>query len=296
MHLGSGVSVSGEDFSRLVRVVWAAMMTRKMMILIAAVLAPLAFSGATADITRSWVRRWIEFTAAMIVSKLLLVIILSVGVSILNGAGQDGNGPTQAFTQLAAGSLILLTGRLAPWIAIRMFHFAGDTLYSAPATVAQGSAGARSIVAAPQKVSSAQWQARSLASTLRGRPAWGGGPAGPGRAQVGQQTNVAGAPARQPQARQWPPTPRPPRKATPRLRPRLVRVLVFRPARAALFRAHPVPPGLVLAARFRAVPFRAVPFRAGPVQARLVRAAPLRVQSLQLWRTRQAWSPVNGPP
>ena len=34
--------------------VWAAMMTRKMMILIAAVLAPLAFSGATADITRSF--------------------------------------------------------------------------------------------------------------------------------------------------------------------------------------------------------------------------------------------------
>ena len=65
--------------------VWAAMMTRKMMILIAAVLAPLAFSGATADITRSWVRRWIEFVAAMIVSKLLLVIILSVGVSVLNG-------------------------------------------------------------------------------------------------------------------------------------------------------------------------------------------------------------------
>ena len=65
--------------------VWAAMMTRKMMILIAAVLAPLAFSGAAADITRSWVRRWIEFVAAMIVSKLLLVIILSVGVSVLNG-------------------------------------------------------------------------------------------------------------------------------------------------------------------------------------------------------------------
>jgi type IV secretion system protein TrbL len=170
-------------------VVWAAMMTRKMMVLIAAVLAPLAFSGATADITRSWVRRWIEFVAAMIVSKLLLVIILSVGVSVLDGAGQAGSGPTQVFTQLSAGSLILLMGGLAPWVAIRMFHFAGDTLYAAHATAAQGSAGAHSVVAAPHKVSSVQWQARSLTSSMRGHPAWGGA-AGSG------QSGIAGGPVR----------------------------------------------------------------------------------------------------
>jgi type IV secretion system protein TrbL len=175
--------------------VWAAMMTRKMMILIAAVLAPLAFSGATADITRSWVRRWIEFIAAMIVSKLLLVIILSVGVSVLDGAGQAGSGPTQVFTQLSAGSLILVMGGLAPWVAIRMFHFAGDTLYAAHATAAQGSAGARSVVAVPRKVSSAEWQARSLTSSMRGYSAWGRGPAG-GRIALPQQSNVTGAPVR----------------------------------------------------------------------------------------------------
>ena len=167
--------------------VWAAMMTRKMMLLIAAVLAPLAFSGATADITRSWVRRWIEFVAAMIVSKLLLVIILSVGVSVLNGAGQAGSEPTQVFTQLSAGSLILLMGGLAPWVAIRMFHFAGDSLYAAHATAAQGSAGARSIVAAPRKVSSVQSQARSLTSSMRGHTAWGGG-----QISLPQQSSISG--------------------------------------------------------------------------------------------------------
>jgi type IV secretion system protein TrbL len=176
--------------------VWAAMMTRKMMILIAAVLAPLAFSGATADITRSWVRRWIEFVAAMIVSKLLLVIILSVGVSVLNGAGQAGSGPTQVFTQLSAGCLILLMGGLAPWVAIRMFHFAGDTLYAAHATAAQGSAGARSVVAAPRKVSSAQWQARSLMSSTRGHTAWGSGAGGSGQTPPAQQSGITGGPAR----------------------------------------------------------------------------------------------------
>jgi type IV secretion system protein TrbL len=172
--------------------VWAAMMTRKMMILIAAVLAPLAFSGATADITRSWVRRWVEFVAAMIASKLLLVIILSVGVSVLDGAGQAGSGPTQTFTQLSAGSLILLMGGLSPWVAIRMFHFAGDTLYAAHATAAQGSAGARSVVAAPRKVTSVQSQARLLTSSMSGQTAWGGGPA---RVSLPQRSSTASASA-----------------------------------------------------------------------------------------------------
>ena len=73
-------------------IVWAAMMIRKLMIIVAAVLSPFAFAGAAADISRAWVRRWIEFVAAMIVSKLLLVIILSVGITILEGAGAGNDG------------------------------------------------------------------------------------------------------------------------------------------------------------------------------------------------------------
>lgn len=145
-------------------VVWAAMMIRKLMLIVAAVLAPLAFAGATADFTRAWVRRWIELVAAMIVSKLLLVIMLTIGVAVLNGAGQSGAGVGQTVTQLAGGSLILLLGGLAPWVAIRMFHFAGDTLHSAHATARQASVGAQTLVSAPQKVSAIQAQGRALAS------------------------------------------------------------------------------------------------------------------------------------
>ena len=136
-------------------VVWAAMMIRKLMIIVAAVMTPLAFSGATADVTRGWVRRWIEFTAAMIASKLLLVIILMVGVSVLEGAGRvTGAGLGQDVTQLATGALLLLMGGFAPWIAIKMFHFAGDSLQAAHAYAAQAPTGARSVIAAPQKVNS----------------------------------------------------------------------------------------------------------------------------------------------
>ena len=162
-------------------VVWAAMMIRKLMILLAAVLAPLAFAGATADFTRGWVRKWIEFTAAMIASKLLLVISLSLGVSILNGAGQSGTGEGQTATQLIGGSLILLLGGLSPWAAIRMFHFAGDSLYAAHSVARQSGAGAQSIISGPQKVAALQGQARALSAGFGSRGGSGGGWGGGGR-------------------------------------------------------------------------------------------------------------------
>ena len=163
------------------------MMIRKLVLLIAAVLAPLAFAGATADITRAWVRRWIEFVAAMVVSKLLLVIILSIGITVLDGAGQSGDAPTQAGTQLAGGALILLMGGLAPWVAIRMFTFAGDALTAAHATAGQAASGARSMVAAPQKASYLQWQARTLMPSGRRSASSGGGmpPPRPAAGQLG---------------------------------------------------------------------------------------------------------------
>jgi type IV secretion system protein TrbL len=112
-----------------VAVVWAALMIRKMLVIIAAVLTPLAFSGATADITASWVRKWIEFMAAMIASKLLLVIIFMIGVTVSQGAGMSAQpGPGQQLTQIATGSLILLLAGFAPWAAIKMFHFTGCAL------------------------------------------------------------------------------------------------------------------------------------------------------------------------
>jgi len=157
-------------------VVWAAMMIRKMMIIIAAVLTPLAFSGATADITRGWVRKWIEFMAAMIASKLLLVIILMIGVSVIDGAGISAHpGPGQQLTQLATGSLILLLGGFAPWAAIKMFHFTGDALHNAHTSVVAAPSGARTVLAAPQKLNVMHSQAShglaKLSSTRDGSPA-----------------------------------------------------------------------------------------------------------------------------
>jgi type IV secretion system protein TrbL len=152
-----------------VAVVWGAMMIRKMLVIIAAVLTPLAFSGATADITAGWVRRWIEFMAAMIASKLLLVIIFMIGVSVIDGAAMTAQpGPGQQLTQMATGSLILLLAGFAPWAAIKMFHFTGDALHTAHATALTAPNGARTVLGAPQKVNVMHSQASQAAAKFSG--------------------------------------------------------------------------------------------------------------------------------
>ena len=152
-----------------VAVVWGAMVIRKMLVIIAAVLTPLAFSGATADITAGWVRKWIEFMAAMIASKLLLVIIFMIGVSVMEGAAMTAQpGPGQQLTQIATGSLILLLAGFAPWAAIKMFHFTGDALHSAHATAMTAPNGARTVLSAPQKVNVMHSQASHAAAKISG--------------------------------------------------------------------------------------------------------------------------------
>jgi type IV secretion system protein TrbL len=138
-------------------VVWVALMIRKMLIIVSAVFAPIAFSGAASDVSRSWVRRWIEFTLALVFSKLILVIIFMIGLSVLNDAGHTtsagGGHATQAITNLVVGALTLLLAGFAPWIAIKMVHFAGDSFHAVHAQAATVSAGAQTVVSAPQKVS-----------------------------------------------------------------------------------------------------------------------------------------------
>jgi type IV secretion system protein TrbL len=152
-----------------VAVVWGAMMIRKMLVIITAVLTPLAFFGATADITAGWVRRWIEFMAAMIASKLLLVIIFMIGVSVIQGAAMTAQpGPGQQLTQIATGSLILLLAGFAPWAAIKMFHFTGDALHTAHATATAAPSGARAVLNAPQKVNVMHSQASHAAAKFSG--------------------------------------------------------------------------------------------------------------------------------
>lgn len=108
-------------------IVYFALVVRKVLIVVTAVFAPLAFAGSLADITVSWTRRWIETTVALIVSKLILILIFIVGYGILiEGVGQAGSGTTQKVTQVISGVLVLFLAGFAPWSALKIVHFTGE--------------------------------------------------------------------------------------------------------------------------------------------------------------------------
>jgi len=125
-------------------IVWGALVVRKVLIVVTAVFAPLAFAGSLADITVSWTRRWIETTVALIFSKLVLVLVFVAGYGILiDGVGQAGSGGTQKVTQVISGILVLLLAGFAPWLALKLVHFTGEhahQLHSLGASAVGGAA------------------------------------------------------------------------------------------------------------------------------------------------------------
>lgn len=136
-----------------VGMVWVALVVRKLLLIISAVFAPVAFAGSLADVTVGWTRKWIEYTVALAFSKVILVIIFVVGLGVLdNNVGGAGAGVTQQVTQVATGLLILAVAGFAPWAAIRIVHFAGNSFADVHAHGLAVVTGAQKAVAAPQKL------------------------------------------------------------------------------------------------------------------------------------------------
>ncbi len=183
-------------------VVWAALVVRKLLIVVSAVFAPLAFAGRLSDITVSWTKRWIETMVALILSKLVLVIIFVVGLGILTqGVGQAGTGTTQAITQVVSGILVLSLAGFAPWLALKLVHFSGDQFHQLHALAGTATSGARSAAAAPQKA--AAWKSSAAgfgvsATRIGGGGSGGGAPAAsgmPGSPGKGSQSPSPPSPA-----------------------------------------------------------------------------------------------------
>jgi len=186
--------------------IWFAMTIRKLLIIIAAVFAPIAFAGALADVTTGWVKKWVEGMLALVFSKLILVIILITGYfALVKGVGTPVNStyqaaaaagathPTVALTQLAVGGLILMMAAFSPWIALKTVHFAGDHMAQVHAHAQSATAGAQTAVAAPQKIGGV---ASSAAGAVGGAGASMKAPGAAGAAGApGGADGPAGAPS-----------------------------------------------------------------------------------------------------
>jgi hypothetical protein len=186
-----------------VLIVWAALMIRKVLIVVSAVFAPLAFAGSLADITVSWTRKWIEVVVALIVSKLVLVLIFVIGLGMLvDGVGQAGNGATQRTTQTVSALLVLALAGFAPWLALKLVHWSGDQFHHLHALATTSASGAQKVARTPQKVQSvavAAFGGGAGAATSGGGVAASGGGAAAAPARPGG-TPSSGSPSLAPVA------------------------------------------------------------------------------------------------
>jgi len=181
-----------------VAVVWFALVVRKMLIIITAIFAPLAFAGGAADVSRGWVRKWLEAMLALVFSKLILILIFVIGLGVLGGMGSPTNARgLSGITNDVTGLLILLVAGLSPWMALKLVHFTGDHMATVAGSASHVTSGASSIVGAPQKMASMKWAAQSLGGTQQkaGAPMGRGVPMTPtaSGASGGATTAASGA-------------------------------------------------------------------------------------------------------
>ncbi|MBW4030110.1 MAG: hypothetical protein HIU57_05445 [Acidobacteria bacterium] len=149
-----------------VAVVWFALVVRKMLIIITAIFAPLAFAGGVADLSRGWVRKWLEAMLALVFSKLILILIFVIGLGVLGGMGSPTNAVgLSRITGDITGLLILLVAGLSPWMALKLVHFTGEHMATLAGSATHATSGASRIVSAPQKVASMRSTAQNFATT-----------------------------------------------------------------------------------------------------------------------------------
>ena len=109
-------------------IVWLSLLVRKALLLVAIVLAPLAFSGASWDATKGWISKWAMFVIALIVSKLVLVVMFLVAITQVS-APIDGD--LSSVADPIAGIVLMAMAAFAPYLTYKFLSFVGFDMYHA---------------------------------------------------------------------------------------------------------------------------------------------------------------------
>lgn len=119
---------------------WCVMMLRKVGILVLVTLAIFAGSGGGWEHARRWRRGWIEATATLVLSKLLMTVIFVLGIAAMgNTQAKDG---IAAFADVMSGIIIMVLVLMCPFATFRFVHWAsegtdGESLHRAGGAGAQ---------------------------------------------------------------------------------------------------------------------------------------------------------------
>ncbi|MFI9787304.1 ATP-binding protein [Kitasatospora sp. NPDC051984] len=103
---------------------WGTMVLRKVAILVLVTLAVFAGAGGGWEPAARWRRAWIEATAALIASKLIMTVVFLVGVSAIgNSDSKDG---LAALSDILAGIVVMVLVLLCPMMTYKFIHWASD--------------------------------------------------------------------------------------------------------------------------------------------------------------------------
>lgn len=164
-----------------VAIVWFSLLIRKALLLVAIVLAPIAFAGAAWDVTRGWVGKWAAFVVALIVSKLVLVVVFLIAITqISTPIAVD----LAAVTEPVSGIVLLFIAAFAPYMVYRFISFLGFDLYHAMGSEQEAKSAVNRPVPVPAKA-----QGDGVKKVLDG----GGSGGGSAASAAGTKSATAGA-------------------------------------------------------------------------------------------------------
>lgn len=164
-----------------VAIVWFSLLIRKALLLVAIVLAPIAFAGAAWDVTRGWVGKWAAFVIALIVSKLVLVVVFLIAITqISTPIAVD----LAAVTEPVSGIVLLFIAAFAPYMVYRFISFLGFDLYHAMGSEQEAKSAVNRPVPMPAKA-----QGDGVKKVLDG----GGDSGGSATSAAGAKSATAGA-------------------------------------------------------------------------------------------------------
>lgn len=200
---GFGVSVTsvGGGFAAVVLglvavvaalLLWIELLVRSSLVYLLVAISPLGFAATLWPAARGFLRKTVEILLAVILSKFVISVALSIGIAALSGAGQAGNGQSVAGSAgasvgtLLVGAVLLGLAAFSPFLVMKLVPLAEGALLAqgishGPARAAQSGLSTYSSAQMASRLSGSSTSSRSI-FTAGGTS--GGGAAGGGAALV----------------------------------------------------------------------------------------------------------------
>ncbi|WP_329614139.1 ATP-binding protein [Streptomyces brevispora] len=103
---------------------WGVMVARKVGVLVMVSLAVFAGAGGGWEVAKRWRRGWIEATATLVVSKLLMTVVFLIGVSAMGKS--DTHDGMAALSDAMASIVVMVMVLLCPYATYKFVHWASD--------------------------------------------------------------------------------------------------------------------------------------------------------------------------